>query len=90
MQHIKSGMRAGRKGLRGSTGRKDGIRSKGRAMKARVPRAGKSARNHADYLFDKQSIVHSYRPCFYRQAVTAIGSLYSSYAVNRTLQWNHR
>lgn len=41
-------------------------------MKARVARAGKTARNLADYLFYKQSIVHSYRLCFYRQAMTAV------------------
>ena len=48
-------------------------RSKGRAMKAGVARAGKTARNHADNLFYKQSIVRSYRLCFYRQAVMATG-----------------
>lgn len=54
-----SALRAGRKGLKGSTGRKDGTRSKARAMKAGVARAGKTARNHADYLFYEQSIVYS-------------------------------
>lgn len=70
---MKSAVRAVRKGLRGSTVRKYGIRNKEGPMKAMAGRAGKTARNHADYLFYKQTIVHSYRLCFYRLAVMAIG-----------------
>jgi len=70
---MRSRVRAGRKDLRGRTGRKDGIRSQGRARKARAARAGKAARNRADYLFYKQSTAHSYSLCFCRQAVMAMG-----------------
>lgn len=40
---MKSARRVERRGLRGSTGRKDGKKNKGRAMKAGVARAGRLA-----------------------------------------------
>ena len=40
MQHTDIAVRVGRKGLRESTGRKDGLRSKGRARKAGVAEQG--------------------------------------------------